>query len=342
MRKLKILGLTLGLVALIILGGCIAPRPVRIKVKVLKPAAIDVGPIRRIAVAPFEGQGGNAVTNRLTAKLFEGERFTLLERQKIGALIDEMGLAEIGVVNPTTAAQLGNALGAEGIIFGSVDGYAVTDTRGRKKVTKYREVPGEYEKIFGIKVPKKEPYPVVLPYTIRYGRVAVTFKMINVETMELLAIKSITREYREEVIHDPDNPKKLRPKGEILDELVDLTTDEFVRLISPHYVREEKVWEYMGIEEGETATSYVKSGLYTEAGEILDRIIKNPGKIKRGQLAAVYYNRGIIYEILGNLNKAEEYYNQACTFRASDLHLEALKRIKRRIEEVKKLQEQQL
>ena len=339
MRKLSIVAKILVLASLLMLGGCISPPPVEIRI--LKPAEMNIGYIKTIGISPFRGQGGDAVTNRVTAKLFEGKYFTILERQRINALIGEMGLAEIGIVDPSTAARLGKALGVQAIVFGSVDGYVVEDSRGFEKVTKYRETGEEVRGLFGGMVDETEPYQVVLSYTIRQARVAVTFKMVNVETTELLAIKSITKEYRQKVIHDPDWPKELRARGIILDELVDQTTDGFVKLVSPHYVIEKKIWENIGVEEGKTAYNYFKNGLYLEAGEILDRLMEYPN-LKPDVLAAVYYDRGLMYEILGNLNKAEELYGGAATLKASDLHLKALKNIEEKIEDVKRLQEQQL
>ncbi len=327
MKKLSILALISVLVGLVTLGGCITPP---VEIKVLKPAEIDIGHIKTIGISPFRGQGGDAVTNRLTAKLFEGGHFTILERQGINALINEMGLAEIGIVDQSTAAQIGKALGAEGIVFGSVDGYVVEDSRGHQRVTKYRKKGEKWEK-----------YEVTLPYTMRQARLAVTFKMVNVESTELLAIKSITREYRQKVVHDPDKPEELKMRDIILDELVDQATDEFVKLVSPHYVIEKKIWENIDVEEGEAAFNYFKNGLYPETGEILDKLMRYP-TLETYQLAAVYYDRGLIYEISGNLNKAEELYEEAAALESSDLHLRALKKIREKIQDVKKLQEQQL
>ena len=87
MKKLPILAVILVLASLVILGGCISPPS--LEIKVLKPAEIDIGYIKTIGISPFRGQGGDAVTNRLTAKLFEGGLFTILERQRIDALINE-------------------------------------------------------------------------------------------------------------------------------------------------------------------------------------------------------------------------------------------------------------
>lgn len=338
MKKLPILAVILVLVGLVILGGCIPPP---VEIKVLKPAEIDIGYVKTIGISPFRGQGGDAVTNRLTAKLFEGGHFTILERQRINALINEMGLAEMGIVDQSRAARLGKALGAEAIVFGSVDGYVVEDFRGREKVTKRRKTGRKVKGLFGRMVDETEPYEVILPYTMRQARIAVTFKMVNVESTELLAIKSITREYRQKVVHDPDRPRELKAKGIILDELVDQTIDEFVKLISPHYVIERKIWENIDVEEGKTALNYFKNGLYPETGEILDRLMRYP-TLETYQLAAVYYDRGLIYEILGNLNKAEELYEEAATLKSSDFHLKALRNIREKIRDLKRLQEQQL
>lgn len=110
---------------------------------------------------------------------------------------------------------------------------------------------------------------------------------------------------------------------------------------SPPYVIERKIWENIDVEEGKTALNYFKNGLYPETGEILDRLLRYP-TLEANQLAAVYYDRGLIYEILGNLNKAEELYKEAAALKSSDLHLKALRNIREKIEDVKKLQEQQL
>jgi len=308
-------------------GGCFSfiPRTAKIQIKYLKPPQLDIGKIRRIVISPFEGQGGMSVSNRLMAKLFEGRYYTILEREKVDALLKEMGLSERGIVDQTTAAQIGKALGAEGIIFGSVDGYTVTDDRSMKKVRKYR--------------PEKEggSYDIELPYILRRARLAVTFKMVNIETGELLGIKSITKEYSQGILEDPDNPQFLEPGDLILDKLIDQVTDEFLKQISPYYITADRYWEYIGVDE-DRLRNYFTQNLFDILGDELDKLINRPG-LKPEQLAAVYHNRGVVYEVLGNLNKAEEYHKQAVRLNPTDFHTNDLNEVRTRIEEVKKLQE---
>lgn len=234
------------------------------------------------------------------------------------------------------------------------DGFCATgqeeDFYAKEKVTKYRRTGKKVtKKILGIKYTdyEEEPYDIILPCTIRYGRVAVTFKMAEVESTRLIAIKSITREYKEKLVKDPDSPKTLKPKEVILDDLVDQTTNEFIAQISAHYVTKQRTWEamkkhgFLSNPKEKSAFSYFKNGLYAEASRALDVLMNDP-ELKPNELATVYYNRGLIYEISKNLVKAEEWYKKATDLKPSDLHLKALKDIKERIEATKKLQEQGL
>ncbi len=53
------------------------------------------------------------------------------------------------VVDQSRAAQLGKALGAEAIVFGSVDGYVIEDFRGREKITKHRKTGRKVKGVLG-------------------------------------------------------------------------------------------------------------------------------------------------------------------------------------------------
>lgn len=83
-----------------------------------------------IAVFPFLLQTADstldplsrAIAELLVTDLSQTDRLTVLERTRVQALLDEIQLAEEGLVDPATAARGGRLLGAGRIVQGSVGG----------------------------------------------------------------------------------------------------------------------------------------------------------------------------------------------------------------------------
>ena len=112
---------------------------------VVLPAAAEVQiaeaqPRMRIAVLDFEfastGQtwswwGGVApsqgVSDLLTNKLVDGGAYTLIERSRIQAVLQEQNLALSGRIDASTAAQVGRILGADAVVIGSVIRYNLNE-----------------------------------------------------------------------------------------------------------------------------------------------------------------------------------------------------------------------
>ncbi|MGB8700421.1 MAG: CsgG/HfaB family protein, partial [Thermosynechococcaceae cyanobacterium] len=61
----------------------------------------------------------------LTNQLVKEERFILIERSKIDAVIAEQNLGASGRIEPTTAAQIGRILGVDAVLIGSVTKFDV-------------------------------------------------------------------------------------------------------------------------------------------------------------------------------------------------------------------------
>jgi curli biogenesis system outer membrane secretion channel CsgG len=109
------------------------------------PAAAQVQiaqaqPRIRIAVLDFEyastGQtwawwGGIApsqgVSDLLTNKLVDGGAYTLIERSRIQAVLQEQNLGASGRIDASTAAQVGRILGADAVVMGSITRYNVNE-----------------------------------------------------------------------------------------------------------------------------------------------------------------------------------------------------------------------
>ncbi|NJR39155.1 MAG: penicillin-binding protein activator LpoB [Leptolyngbyaceae cyanobacterium CSU_1_4] len=114
--------------------GVVLPAPAQAQIAQTQIAQAQ--PRLRIAVLDFEfastGQtwswwGGGApsqgVSDLLTNKLVEGDAYTLIERSRIQAVLQEQNLALSGRIDASTAAQVGRILGADAVVIGSVTRY---------------------------------------------------------------------------------------------------------------------------------------------------------------------------------------------------------------------------
>jgi len=78
---------------------------------------------------------GDGMSDMLITELVKSDRYTVLERTEINAVLDEQNLGQQGVVTAQSAAEVGKMLGAEIVIFGSITefGYKERSTGGRTR-----------------------------------------------------------------------------------------------------------------------------------------------------------------------------------------------------------------
>jgi curli biogenesis system outer membrane secretion channel CsgG len=319
--------------------------PAAISVQVMKPADIHMPGVRTLAVADFQGaeRSGSQIATQLQSYLKETEHFDLVERDQLRRVLDEQKLGMAGVVNEETAVEVGKLLGVEALIFGEVTIYEVEpDERGTEKVAR-EEGTGKYEwveqkNIFTGKKHKvkKEIMKTVLVdqhYRIRRGTVAINFRVVSVQTGELLAVHSDSKSYNSGKVVEGSR-QTLKPQGEILSELSEKICKDFVWKIAPHYSNETR---YVESGKGKIATGkkYAESGLWPEAIEMWQQAI-----VETPKEAAGYYNLGVACEIRGDYDQAESYYKQAVAIKTEKRYLESIQRVRKAREEYRKLQQQ--
>jgi len=85
------------------------------------------GPKRRIGVVDFQnkapyaqGRLGDTATDIMITELVKTGKFIVVERDKLGKLLDEQKLGQTGVIDANTAAQVGKVLGLNAILTGSI------------------------------------------------------------------------------------------------------------------------------------------------------------------------------------------------------------------------------
>lgn len=115
---------------LLVFSGCTAS----VKMKVFKPAEVDLGARKRLAILNFDLSGnmhdidGNYTnsayninfSDKLISKLFTSGIYTIVERDQLSRIMAEQALGASGFLDPNTTAKLGKILGVEAIITGSI------------------------------------------------------------------------------------------------------------------------------------------------------------------------------------------------------------------------------
>ncbi|OGR83505.1 MAG: hypothetical protein A2902_02040 [Elusimicrobia bacterium RIFCSPLOWO2_01_FULL_64_13] len=121
-----------------------------------------------VAVMPFAYNADQAeyagtekgLEEALEADLVKTKKFRMIERGRLGVLLQEAGLQQTGAVSPENAVQIGKQLGAQAYVLGSVTSVSVRD--------EWRSV----------KFAEK---------TTRFVEIAAEAKLVSVETGEILA-----------------------------------------------------------------------------------------------------------------------------------------------------------
>lgn len=319
--------------------------PAAISVQVMKPADINMPGVHTLAVADFQGaeRSGSQIATQLQSYLKETNHLELVERDQLRRILDEQNLGMAGVTNQETAIEVGKLLGVDALIFGEVTAYDVEpDERGTEKVER-EEGTGRYEiveqkNIFTGKKQKvkKEIMKTVLVdqhYRIRRGTVAINFRVVSVQTGELLAVHSDSKSYNSGKVVEGSR-QTLKPQGEILADLSQKICKDFVWKIAPHYSKETR---YVESGKGRIATGkkYAESGLWPEAIEEWKQAV-----VEKPKEPAVYYNLGVAYEIRGDYDQAESYYKQAVSIKTDKRYMDSIQRVRKAREEYKKLQRQ--
>ncbi len=319
-----------------------------IGINVLKPAAVDMPGVKKIAVVDFKGPegSGSQIAAMVQSMLMESQHYEIMERDKISRLLEEQNMGMAGIVDPTTAAKVGAILGVDAMVFGEISTYEVPPDKKITNKVKEQKFTGKYEtveekdsKTGQVKQVRKKIYEDVWVDKVtwvRQGSVAINFRVVDVKTGKLLAAHSDAESYdsQKEKKSWFSQEQKLKPQGEILSDLSQNICRRFVHMIAPYYETENRIIEGG---EGQIAVGkkYADVGLWPEAMEAWQQAVQDLPQNPSG-----YYDLGLAYEVQGDLARAEAAYKKAVELNTKTLYMEALARIRAAQEDQIKLQEQ--
>jgi len=353
--------LTLSLLAtILILNQC----GTSTRVKVLKPAELDVGAVKKVAVLDFDFIGswdfadeqkkesdvkvlarillrdmfkdkkppdpkmaypGSIVSDRLVSKLVNNQYYTVVERKELSKILEEQALSLSGVIDANQATEIGRLLGAEGLVMGSGT-YNVQDR-------------GQWETYTEKKVEKKR-YRIYRQVDVQF-----TYKIVNITTGTIIASKTNSTstgrnsKYSSTGKDENEALKNVPDWRPIVDTMVDKVLNQTLMQIAPHYVTESRAIEEGDSDQMEAAVEYAKRNLWEDAREVWDMVEQDPSSEKEDRIAATY-NLGLYHELSGNLDEAEDYFDKAFKMSGDSKYLDSRARIQRRRQELERLQQQ--
>ncbi len=91
------------------------------------------GQIHKVAIMPFRAPTeliGNSVSDMMVTEMLHAERYELVERSQMAQVLNESELSLAGL-STAKAVEIGNMLGADGVVIGTVDEYGTVAQRGR-------------------------------------------------------------------------------------------------------------------------------------------------------------------------------------------------------------------
>ncbi len=286
------------LILTLFLTGCATTK---VKFQRLNKAHRDIRGVKRVAVLEFRSYGGrtesgSAASDLLISGLVEPGFYEIVERQRIDAVVQEHKFNLSGMVSDSTIRKMGRILGVDAVIFGTVSGYDVESRRG------YTTTAGYYDKKSGVYVPPKKRF-----YTIKSGSVAVSYRMINIETGRVIAAKSFRENFSQKRYDGAFFMSRLPSDDSILNDLLEKVTSRFVNEISPHYVsKKRKLEKGKGSFHTKYGVRLAKTGMWDAAiGEWQKALEKDPKN------AWAHNNLGIAYEKRGEVAKARREYQKA-------------------------------
>ena len=103
------------------------------------PGAEAAGKKIRVAVFDFQNNStwsfwgdklGEAANDEFVTQLVQSGQFSVIERQKLQAILAEQGLGASGAVSPSTAPKIGKLLGVQLIFTGSITSFSIKKTGG--------------------------------------------------------------------------------------------------------------------------------------------------------------------------------------------------------------------
>lgn len=299
---LKIIKSIVFLWVFIMVSGCSQ----KVTIRALEPSEIErAASTKKVSVAPFEndrvGLSDKIEVNLANQKIDNKNYFTMIGRKDFNKIIEEQKVQSSGLVEPQTAAAVGNLLGAEAIISGRVGRVTSNDTHYFQE--RYRCADTKCKEMISYQV-RCVNRVVALSADIRMVDVA-RGDIIYGDTLNKTATWS----------HCSDDSSSLPSTEMAAQRLATIMAESFTYKLIPHYrsfsvvLLEDADIKYSKESKKllEISLEYIEQNRLDKAEQFLIELIDATAQ----QSYVPFYNLGVVKEAQGRYEEAQEYYKRA-------------------------------
>jgi len=289
----------LALGAIILMSGCAQ----KVRVKALRPAEVSRAALtKKVAVTSFQNDkpniSGKIEANLAKHKLDGKQYFTIVSRQDLNKVLSEQKIGTSGLIDPTTATEVGKLIGAQAIISGRTGNASSSDTNFYETRTKCN---------------KNGCWEVRVRCTKRVAGLDAEIRMIDTQKGDIIYADTINRTKGWK--HCNDDSRSLPSTMMASQQLASVIAQDFSYKLVPHYVYynvtllEKPDLEYTEKQELllKSSLAFIKANRYDRAGKLLKKLINSTGEKSYVPL----YNLGVITEAKGDYEGAKNLYTKA-------------------------------
>jgi len=278
----------------------------KVRIRALEPAQIDrVSETKKIAVLNFKNDEVG-LSRKIEAKLAafrinHQKYFTIVSRNDINTILAEQKLQSSGLVDEKSSVRVGELIGAEAIISGSV--------RRPTKEDSYFYEPRV--RCANDKCSKLTYYNVRCMK--RVVGLAAEVRVVDVSKGDIIFADTLSR--HRVFKHCRDDSRALPSTEMVAQNLANAMADEFTYKLTPHYrvfeveLLDDPDLDYTSEQEKllKYALEYIEQARYDKAEELLTRLIDSTGS----KSYVAFYDLGVVKEAEGKYKEAKEYYEYA-------------------------------
>lgn len=293
-----------------------------ISIPVTRPAEINLKNFNKIAIGEIRGRGSRPLSDELTLALFESKRFEVLDRQHLDRVLAEHKLSLSGLMDESTAVKMGRLIGTAALIFGNITEYHYAEQMTHKDHTDKKT--GKTSRRYQRKGTAK---------------VTATLQVVDLNTGKIIAIAKLDKAQSATRSSTDKKPGKI-DRNPLFSKCRENIIHRFMRKIAPYkemvsvsFATDDKMPE---LKQG---YNMAKIGNWEKAIESFQSAVE---KYRNSKLPVdkAYYDLGLGYMYTDRFDKARENFESAYKIKADGKYEKALKKLKQRIEEKKRLQEQ--
>jgi tetratricopeptide (TPR) repeat protein len=230
--------------------------------------------------------------------------YTLISREELDQILKEQHLGASGLVDETQAASIGKLLGADAIIVGDI----ISSTNDAQSVTSVYHSSAKQTCI------------------TRTAATTVNMRVINVTTGAIVCTKAAQNTAKNQQCGS--DISKIATPLSLIDQCLVAAADELASAIAPRFIenkadlRDVDVKQYKDV--GKKARAAAENGKLDEAYAAYASIIKDDPYND-----AVMFNMGLLNEVAGNYQDAQDCYQKALGVRPDGDYSKALDRSKK-------------